>query len=461
MRARTSHQMAGFTWPQIIRLALVQTAIGAMVVLTTSTMNRIMVVELGLAAMIPGALVALHYAVQMLRPRFGHGADRGKSRTLWIVGGLAVLALGTVLASIATGLAGSDRLTGLSLATFAFLLIGMGVGASGTNLLALVAAGVAPHRRGPAATLMWTLMIAGFALTAGIAGSFLDPFSAGRLVLVTTIVAGLALTIGSLATLGIERTMQAPSPSETAKSAGGAFSATLKDVWQESATRRFTLFVFISMLAYSAQDLVLEPFAGLIFSMSPGETTQLAGMQHGGTFIGMIAVAVAGVLFARKHPGLLRVLCVTGCLGSALAFAALFTASRAGGDFPLVATVATLGFFNGLFAVAAIGSMMGLASGSGSDGSGSDESPRHGIRMGLWGAAQAIAFALGGFAGTALVDLTLHFTGSNAHAYGSVFLVEGVGFVVSALLAWRCVGDRSGFGDHQRPVSNSFSGVTA
>lgn len=455
MGGRTLDKTAGFTWPQILRLALVQTAIGAMVVLTTSTMNRIMVVELGLAATIPGALVALHYAVQMLRPRFGHGADRGRSRTLWIVGGLAVLALGTVLASIATGLAGADRLLGLSLATFAFLLIGIGVGASGTNLLALVAAGVAPHRRGPAATLMWTLMIAGFALTAGIAGSFLDPFSASRLVMVTTVVAGLALAVGTLATLGIERTMTTALP-KAGQATNGAFTATLRDVWQESATRRFTVFVFVSMFAYSAQDLVLEPFAGLIFGMTPGETTQLAGTQHGGTFIGMIAVALAGILFAKRYPGLLRLLCVLGCLGSALAFAALFAASRTGGEFPLVPTVASLGFFNGLFAVAAIGSMMGLASGSGTD-----ESPRHGIRMGLWGAAQAIAFALGGFAGTALVDVTVHVTGSNANAYGAVFLLEGIGFVASALLAWRCVGNRAGFGERQVPVTNNLSGATA
>ncbi|EAU40248.1 PUCC protein [Fulvimarina pelagi HTCC2506] len=456
MRGAAPHSIAGFTWTQIFRLALVQNAIGAMVVLTTSTMNRIMVVELGLAAMVPGALVALHYAVQMLRPRFGHGADRGRSRTRWIVGGLAILALGTVLASVATGLAVSDRLLGLSLASFAFVLIGIGVGASGTNLLALVAAGVAPHRRGPAATLMWTLMIAGFALTAGIAGSFLDPFSAGRLVAVTAATAGLALAVGTLATLGIERSICQETSPKRHDAVNGNFSATMRDVWQESATRRFTVFVFISMLAYSAQDLVLEPFAGLIFAMTPGETTQLAGMQHGGTFLGMIVVALAGFLFARRHPGLLRLLCVTGCLGSALAFAALFAASRTGGEFPLVPTVATLGFFNGLFAVAAIGSMMGLASGTGAD-----ESPRHGIRMGLWGAAQAIAFALGGFAGTALVDVTLHFTGSNANAYGGVFLIEGVGFVVSALLAWRCIENRFEFGERARPMANNLSGAAA
>ncbi|MFZ8913852.1 MAG: PucC family protein, partial [Pseudomonadales bacterium] len=82
------------SWLGIVRLGLVQTALGAIVVLTTSTLNRIMVVELALPAMIPGALVALHYAIQLLRPRLGHGSDVGGRRSPWILGGMAVLGLG-------------------------------------------------------------------------------------------------------------------------------------------------------------------------------------------------------------------------------------------------------------------------------------------------------------------------------------------------------------------------------
>ena len=55
---------------------------------------------------------------------------------------------------------------------------------------------------------------------------------------------------------------------------------------------RFGLFVFISMLAYSAQDLVLEPFAGAVFGFTPGDSTQLGGLQHGGVLIGMIAISI-------------------------------------------------------------------------------------------------------------------------------------------------------------------------
>ncbi|MDY8108504.1 BCD family MFS transporter [Fulvimarina sp. 2208YS6-2-32] len=453
---------AGFTWPQLMRLALVQTAIGAMVVITTSTLNRVMVIEHGFAATVPGALVALHYAVQMLRPRFGHGADTGRGRTGWIVGGLAVLAVGTIGAAAATGLAASHPLPGLLASALAFVLIGAGVGAAGTNLLALVAQGTAAHRRGQAATLMWTLMIAGFAVTAGTAGHFLDPFSDARLLAVTGVVAGLAFLVSALSIRGIEQPSRAVGDAapRLPRRSSAAFRAALASVWREDETRRFTLFVFISMFAYNAQDLILEPFAGSLFAMSPGETTQLSGAQHGGTFAGMIAVALAGWLFARRFPGLLRILCVAGCIGSASAFGLLYgstlqPAGESPGAFPLSAVVTGLGFFNGVFAVAAIGSMMGLSART------EDTCPRHGIRMGLWGAAQAIAFGLGGFAGTALVDLVQFGGGSPATAYGSVFAVEAVCFLISGALAWVCVADRSAAPRSAGPPSYSLPGATA
>ena len=109
MTARDASQMtepAPLGWFGIFRLGLVQAALGAIVVLTTSALNRIMVVEYSLAATIPGALVGFHYAIQLSRPRWGYGSDMGGSRTRWIIGGMAVLALGGVLAALGTALIG-------------------------------------------------------------------------------------------------------------------------------------------------------------------------------------------------------------------------------------------------------------------------------------------------------------------------------------------------------------------
>ena len=94
---------------------------------------------------------------------------------------------------------------------------------------------------------------------------------------------------------------------------------------------------------------------------------------------------------------------------------------------PLEFAVIGLGFFNGMFAVAAIGSMMSLA--------GSGAKSREGTRMGLWGAAQAIAAGFGGLLGTILVDLLQLVDLSPVNAYGMVFSIEASLFALAALLA--------------------------
>ena len=416
----------GLSWLQIVRLALVQTALGAMVVLTTSTMNRVMVVELALPAIVPGALVGIHYALQMLRPAFGHGSDGGRRRTPFIIAGMAVLGLGAVGAAAATALMSLSPAAGILAAMLAFVLIGAGVGAAGTNLLTLVATHVADRRRGPAATLMWIMMIAGFAVTTGLAGRFLDPYSPSRLIAVTAVVCAIAFLVSALAVSGVEKSSAATTNAHIAP-AKPAFRAAVGEVWREPQTRRFTIFVFISMLAYSAQDLILEPFAGIVFAMTPGETTQLSSAQHGGTVIGMVLVAVLGPLLARRFPAILTGLSVAGCLGSALALGLLAASGVAPGGFALSPLVFALGLCNGVFAVAAIARMMGLAR-EGAVG-------REGVRMGVWGASQAIAFGLGGFLGTVAVDLTGLIVGQSGLAYTLVFAAEAVLFLISARLA--------------------------
>ena len=128
------------SWLGILRLGLVQTALGAVVVLTTSTMNRIMNVELVLPALLPGFLVGLHYAVEVLRPRWGHGSDRSGTRTPWILRGIGILAVSGISAAIATGLMEHHLAGGIALGVLAFGGIGVGVGMAGTATLALLAA---------------------------------------------------------------------------------------------------------------------------------------------------------------------------------------------------------------------------------------------------------------------------------------------------------------------------------
>jgi BCD family chlorophyll transporter-like MFS transporter len=378
--------------------------------------------------MLPGALVALHHVIQMSRPRFGYGSDVGGRRTPWIIGGMLVLALGGIAASIGTALMGVDVTWGTIVALLGFVMIGLGVGAGGTSLLVLLAKRVEPGRRAAAATIVWVMMIAGFAVTAGLAGQFLDPFSPQRLVAVTSVVALIAVLITVTAIHNLERrTEPVKDPAAGDNAPKPAFREALAEVWREQEARRFTVFVFVSMLAYSAQDLILEPFAGLVFDMTPGESTQLAGIQHGGVLLGMLIVAITGTLLRRSRHNVLRYWTVGGCLASAVALFAIAFGGFVGPAWPLNLSVFSLGVANGAFAVAAIGSMMALA--------GHGRAQREGLRMGLWGAAQAIAFGLGGFLGTVAVDAAKVFYAEPEVAYAIVFCAEASLFILAAVLA--------------------------
>jgi len=418
---------AGLGWLGIVRLGLVQSAIGAIVMLATSLLNRVMVVEYALPAALPAALVAWHYAVQLSRPAWGHGSDRGRRRTPWIAAGMALLALGALLAVDALVLLADRAFAGYVVAVLAFAMIGAGVGAAGTSLLALLASRVAPERRAPAAAITWIMMVAGIVVTAGIVSKLIDPFSLPRLALVVGGVALCALLVAWLAIWGVEgkaavatEQTEAPPP----------FRESLAAMWADQAARRFTAFVFLSMLAYSMQDLILEPFAGLLFAMTPGESTRLSGVQHGGVLIGMIVAGIGGSAFGgARTPAGLRIWIVGGCVGSAVALGGLAMAAQAGSGWPIAANVALLGFANGIFAVAAIGAMMALAGAGGAR--------REGIRMGVWGASQAIAFGLGGLTGAIAVDVGRAVLGSTPQTFVLVFGAEAVLFLAAALLALR------------------------
>lgn len=418
-----------FGWSEIIRLGAVQASLGAIVVLMTSTLNRIMVVELALPALLPGALVALHYLVQVSRPRMGHGSDIGSRRTPWIMGGMVMLAAGALAASFSTTLMADSPALGVVVATTGFVMIGLGVGAAGTSLLVLLAMRVDGQKRAAAATAVWLMMIFGFAITAGAAGKLLDPYSPTRLLAVTLTVCAAALAVTLIAMFRLENDPGDIIPEPVPASDAVPFRTALADVWKEDSARQFTIFIFISMLAYSAQDLILEPFAGTVFGFTPGESTSLSGVQHAGVLIGMLIVAFVGSKFAQGRAGSLKLWCVGGCIASAITLVGLTIAGHVGEPWPLKANVFLMGAANGAFSIAAIGQMMRLAT--------EGRASREGVRMGLWGASQAIAFGFGGLLGTAASDLAHWIISSSGAAYASVFAIEAVLFIVSALLALR------------------------
>lgn len=424
------------TWPQIARLGLVQASLGSIVVLTTSLLNRVMVIELALPAILPGALVAIHYFIQLIRPRMGFGSDQTRRASPWIRGGILVLASGGVLAAASTILLSHSVVLGIALATVAFLMIGIGVSSSGTALLVLLAKRVEPKKKAAAATCVWLMMIFGFAFTASVSGKFLTPFSFERLLMVSSTVSVIAVIVTFLAIWGMEspvtKNQQLATNADEVESESpskASFREAFAEVWKESRVRSFTWFVFVSMLAYSSQDLILEPFAAVAFGFSPAETTTLSGLQNGGVLIGMLFLAFITSKAKSQTLTSLSTWTIGGCLASALAMLGLVLSGPIANVIFFQVAVFLLGIFNGAFSIAAIGSMMQFAS--------IGSARREGVRMGIWGASQAMAFGLGGIIGTGLSDIARIVLGDPASAYAFVFLLEGVLFVVAAYLSYQ------------------------
>ncbi len=403
--------------------------LGAIVLICTSTLNRLMVVEGSLPAILPGVLVGLHYVVQITRTSWGYRSDTMGNRMRFIICGMAVLGVGGLLAAVGFVLMGTMFWAGLALSVFAYVLIGAGAGASGTSLLALLASTTHPRHRAAAATITGLMMIFGIAVTATIVGKALDPYSPTLLLKPVGLVSVAAVVMTALAVRAIEaRHATRPEPLHAVP-----FRAGFAEIWAEPRARNFTVFIFLSMVAYFMQELILEPCSGLAFGFTPGQSTQLSGAQNGSVFFGMLTVGIAAT---GLRTGSLRAWVMAGCAGSALALLAIAGAGQvaSGGLLIKPATIA-LGFFNGMFAVAAIGSMMALA--------GEGLEAREGTRMGLWGAAQAVAAGLGGMLGAGAPDLAQHAM-SDLSAFGVVFVAEADLFAIATLMAAQNIEGRRG-----------------
>jgi BCD family chlorophyll transporter-like MFS transporter len=297
------------------------------------------------------------------------------------------------------------------------------------------------------------MMIAGFVVTTAAAGRLLDPYSPARLVAVSAGVCALAFLLASVAVWGVEPRRAPAAPAVEAAPARPAFRDALRQVWAERDARRFAVFVFVSMLAYSAQGPrrgALRRSGVRAFARRDhaarlrAARRRAAGHGRGG----------AGRKHARVRPNRAAAwLTVGGCVGAAVSVLGLAALGLLGEARPIAAACFAVGLGDGVFAAGAIASMMHLA-GHGGEG-------RAGIRMGVWGAAQAIAFGLGGLAGTAAVDgARLALGASPSAAYGLVFAADALLFLWAAFLAVR-VGRANGAAANGEAPHSASAGLGA
>ncbi|RVT81976.1 PucC family protein [Rhodobacteraceae bacterium CCMM004] len=385
---------AGLPMGQLLRLSLFQVSVGMATVMLLGTLNRVMIVELSVPAMVVAFMIALPVLIAPFRALLGFRSDTYRSAigwkrvpylwfgSLWQMGGLAVMPFALIVLSGQQVLGPSWA--GEVLAALAFLMTGLGLHMTQTAGLALASDRADDETRPRVVALLYVMFLLGMGASALIIGWLLRDFSELTLIRVVqgTAVATMVLNIVALWKQEKVRPMSKAERAEP--------RPRFRDAWADFAgggdAGRLLAVVFVGTLAFNMQDVLLEPYGGEVLGLSVSATTLLTAVWAAGALIGFALAAkwLAQGLdpFRMASRGILF-----GIVGFSMVIFAnpmqlvpLFYGGAAG-----------IGLGGGLFAVATLTAAMTLPA-RGIAG--------RGLALGAWGAAQAtaagVAIALGG-----------------------------------------------------------------
>ncbi|MBS0558529.1 MAG: MFS transporter [Proteobacteria bacterium] len=407
---------------RLLRLSLFQVTVGMAVVLLIGTLNRVMIVELGVPAWLVAVMVALPLIFAPFRAVVGFRSDHHRSvlgwrrvpyiwmGTLLQFGGLAIMPFALIVLS---GDTHGPIIIGQVGAALAFLLVGAGLHTTQTIGLALATDLAPPHAQPRVVALLCTMLLVGMAVSAVIFGLLLRPFSEIRLIQVIQAAALTTMVLNAIALWKQEPRNAVQTSEEERPGFGAAWRAFVAS----SGSVRQLVAVGLGSVAFSMQDIILEPYGGQILHLPVSATTTLTAMLACGGFVGFVAGAKA--LGRRIDPYRLA---AAGALTGIGAFVAVIFAAPFHSALLFAAGVALIGFSSALFAVGTLTASMNAGRGG-----------QNGLVLGAWGAAQAFAagaaIALGGLLHDGVSELAARgFLGEAlavpATGYGFVYLTE-------------------------------------
>lgn len=380
--------------PRLLRLSLFQVSVGMAGALLVGTLNRVMIVELGVAAWLVSAMVALPLLLAPWRALVGFRSDTHVSAlgwrrvpylwfgTLLQFGGLAIMPFALLILS---GDTHGPAWIGTLGAALAFLLVGAGLQTTQTAGLAL-ATDLAPADRRPrVVALMYVMLLVGMLLGSLALGTLLQRFSPMRLIQVVQGAALLTLVLNVVALWKQEprdpqRTRRGNDETRDFRSAWAGFAA-------QGPARRFLVALGLGTAAFNMQDIVLEPYGGAVLGLAVGDTSLLTALLAAGALGGF---ALAARRLQRGADA--QRLAATGLLAGLLAFAAVIFAAPLQSGALFRGGAVLIGFGGGLFSVSMLVAAMALAE------------THRGLALGAWGAVQACAGGAAIFVGGALRD---------------------------------------------------------
>ena len=396
----------GLPLGQLLRLSLFQISVGMAAVMLLGTLNRVMIVELSLSAMVVAAMIAIPVLVAPFRALLGFKSDTYRSAigwkrvpylwfgTLYQFGGLAIMPMALLVLS-------GDRTldadwAGQIGAALAFLLTGLGMHMTQTAGLALAADRADEETRPKVVALLYVMYLIGMAFSAIVIGTLLRDFSALRLVQVVQGTAVVTIVLNLIALWKQEK--MAPMTREEREAAKPTFRDAWRDFSAGGDAGRLIAVVFVGTMAFNMQDVLLEPYGGEILGLSVSSTTLLTAMWAGGALVGFGLAArwLAGGLDPYRMGA-------RGILAGLAAFCAVIFSAPLGSPILFYAGAVLIGLGGGLFSVSTLTAAMTMPT-TGIAG--------RGLALGAWGAAQATGAGLSIFIGGALRDLVNHAAGN-------------------------------------------------
>ncbi len=393
---------------RLLRLSLFQVSVGMAVVLLTGTLNRVMIVELGVSAGLVAVMVALPLVFAPLRALIGFRSDTHRSAlgwrrvpyiwmgTLLQFGGLAIMPFALLVLS-AEVVHGPEILGQLG-AALAFLLVGAGLHTTQTAGLALATDLAPPESRPRVVALLYVMLLLGMVVSALLFGLLLAEFSQIKLIQIVQAAAAITVLLNGIALWKQE----ARNPARTrAERPRPSFREAWDGIRDGGRTKRLLIAVFLGTAGFSMQDILLEPYGGEILGLGVGATTQLTAILAGGSLLGF---ALAARRLTRGADPFR--LAAWGSLVGVFAFSAVIFAAPLDSAALFRLGTGLIGFGGGLLAVGTLTAAMAIAD----EGAGREAQAGAGtgLALGAWGAVQATAAGGGIALGGALRDGVSH-----------------------------------------------------
>ena len=389
---------------RILRLSLFQVSVGMALVLITGTLNRIMIVELDIAAWYVAFMVALPVMFAPLRALIGFRSDVHESAfgwrrvpfiwtgTLLQYGGFAIMPFAML---VMTGNGHGPAIYGQLGAGLAFLLVGAGLHTTQTAGMALASDLAKPESRPRVVALLFVMLLIGMFLSALLFGWLLRDFTPLRLIRVIQSAAVITVVLNVIALWKQE-------PRGTTRRDRPAPGITFTEAWSQlrsdPRTARLLIAVALGTAGFTMQDILLEPFGGQILGLSVSATTGLTALLAGGM---LVAFAFSARRLGRGVDP--HRLAAIGALVGVVAFAVVAIVAMLKSVIAFAIGVVLIGVGGGLFAVGTLTAAMSLARAGNS-----------GLALGAWGAVQATATGVAIAAGGALRDIVSDLATSGA-----------------------------------------------